>query len=133
MAKEGLCFGLPRHPDRGGFDLFAGAFAGVFSSGAFEAGGALDVHVGFDGDLAAEAGVGVGNGFGGAGIFFGLGGFFGVAGEELDSAGGAAGCSAAGVELIDLGDVDECVDEAAAGGDFELSVTFDCEFGHGQV
>ena len=55
----------------------------------------------------------------------------GFAGDEVDSAGGAAGVAAAGVELVDLGIIGQCVDQAFAGGDFEGADGLDGEFGHG--
>ena len=118
-------------PNRRGRDLIGGAASGVFASRAGQAADGSDAHVVVAQDLAGEAQAGGGDQApGGEDFFFGLSHGLGFAGEELDSAGGAACVAAAGVELVDAGFVGEGVDQALVLGDFELAGVFDCELGH---
>ena len=125
---RGLGFG---GPDGWGLDVVGGAAAGVLAAGTFEAADDFDRHVVVAEDLAGEADAGhVGEPARGHHIFFGLGHGGGFAGDELDSAGGAAGVTTTGVELVGVGFVGEGVDQALTSWNLECAVVFDGEFGH---
>ena len=114
-------------------DVVGGSAAGVLSSRAGEPADGLYGHVTVAEDLAGEAeAFGVDEASGGEEVLFGPGHGVRFAGDELDSAGGAAGVAAAGVELVDGGFVGEGVDEALVVGDVEGADFFYRELGHGR-
>ena len=68
--------------------------------------------------------------FGRQDILLGDGHFGGFAFDELDFAGRAAGVAAAGMELVDLGFVNQGQNKAFAFWDFKFAYTIDSQFGH---